>query len=1438
MAVRSEARRARTRSSSRHTDWLSLIEISGPFLTLPVLDRVFPQGLDARDQDVGRELRTRFAEWEAEQEKRRPDRAIHQGWIRWVLTDVLEYRHATLAEGQALPASLEARIIQEGETLRPDLALLDQDAKKPVLLIQIYDAEQNLGRVVEGKRWKAEPGTRMAELLRATAVPLGLVTNGERWMLVHALKDETTGFASWYANLWLDEPQTLRAFTSLLGVERFFGKQASLPELLKESAQNQQDVTDKLGLQVREAVELLVQAIDRIDKDRGRELLRGFSEQRLYEATLAVMMRLVFLLSAEERGLLRLGDPIWDANYAVSTLGAQLREEADRHGEELLERRSDAWARLLATFRAVHGGVRHEALNLPAYGGALFDPDRYPFLEGRPRDTGWRQYLAQPLPITNRTVLHLLEALQYLRERGGEARRLSYLALDIEQIGHVYEGLLDHTARRAKEPMLGIEGGTEKSLPIEPEVPLDAMEQALAQGGAEAVTELLKSHGAKKTTSAVEKALATEADLTEVARLRVACDNDEPLLTRVRPFWGLLRTDREDRPAVILPGSIFVTKGTDRRSSGTHYTPTSLTEPIVRHTLDPLVYRGMADGVEPSPETLIEPDEILALKVVDFACGSGAFLVQACRYLAAKLVEAWERREAEQPGRRLALPEALTSRGNPSERLLPADPEERLALARRLVADRCLYGVDRNPMATEMAKLSLWLVTLQKDRPFEFLDHAIKWGDSLLGVTSLEQLETFHLYPVRGRALFRQMDLIDDVRVAAEVAIRQASDKRRRLEAFAVNDIVDAEEKARLHAEAEAALTDVRLIADLMTGAAISGVGDDRDRSLRQLDAELERLAPLVGQALDSGPPEGARANARDAIAAKARELLDAGKPDAQPPRRCFHWPIEFPEVLDRENSGFDALISNPPFQGGQKITGEHGTDYRHQLVQHIAEGRKGSADLCAYFYLRAAQIIRTGGQFGQLATNTIAQGDTREVGLDAMARSGIVIPRAVPSRKWPGTAGVDVAQVWMHKGPWQDGHVLDNKPVKAITSYLSSPGKVVGDPQRLAANAGRSFQGSIVLGMGFVLTREEARELIDKNPCNDAVLFPYLSGDDLNSRLDQSPSRWVINFFDWPLQRSAEGSWRKADDRQRQRWLRDGCVPSDYPDQVAADYPDCLSIVEAKVRPERQRLRPNGHYVLRKPLPQKWWIYAEKRPALYSTVADMQRFLVHPLTSKHHTFVFVSHPIVVSHMTVTIACDDWSSYCVLQSEVHWQWALRYGNKLETRPQYTNSDCFETFPLPGRDPKLGACGETYYASRSELARSRQHGLAAIYNLLDQPDEAGADITKLRELQIAMDRAVIGAYGWDDLDLGHGFHETRQGVRFTISDSAREEVLDRLLALNHERYAEEVRQGRHEKGTRKKARGQRKSEPAQAGHSAMQPDLGFDFRLTTQRAARR
>jgi hypothetical protein len=176
-----------------------------------------------------------------------------------------------------------------------------------------------------------------------------------------------------------------------------------------------------------------------------------------------------------------------------------------------------------------------------------------------------------------------------------------------------------------------------------------------------------------------------------------------------------------------------------------------------------------------------------------------------------------------------------------------------------------------------------------------------------------------------------------------------------------------------------------------------------------------------------------------------------------------------------------------------------------------------GAPSFCAYFLLRARQILREGGMAGMLATNTIAQGDTREVGLEQLVTDGCTVVRAVPSRAWPGSANLEVAQLWIRRGPWGGQHVLDDRPVHGITPFLNPPGAVSGKLYRLAANANKSFQGSIVLGMGFVLEPMEA-QLIDRELRNRHVLFPYLNGEDLNSRPDQSPSRWVINFRDWPL--------------------------------------------------------------------------------------------------------------------------------------------------------------------------------------------------------------------------------------------------------------------------------------------------------------------------------
>lgn len=1343
--------------SRHHADWLNLVEHSGPFFSLPVLSRVFSNGLDPRDSAQAKRLREAYEHWQ--------DNPAAPGkqytWVMHVLTELLGYPEKLIAESQAIPAGLEARMAEMGETLRPDIALLTPNGREGAgqaqMLISVYPPEQQLDKPVVGKHWKATPATRMMELLHGAGIPLGLATNGEQWMLVYAPRGETTGYASWYASLWLDEPITLRAFHSLLGTHRFFGvADANTPlGMLKESANDQQEVTDQLGYQVREAVEVLVQSFDALDKESGRKLLHGVAEPALYNAALTVMMRLVFLFSAEERGMLQLGKPLYDDNYAVSTLQELLQEVADRFGEEVLERRTDAWARLLASFRSLHGGVHHQDLSMPSYGGSLFDPDRYPFLEGRADGTSWRNSVAEPLAINNRVVLHLLNALQRLRIKGAaaggmaETRRVSFRALGVEQIGHVYEGLLDHTAISANEPVLGLKGTSKK----EPEVALTTLEGLLAQGENKLIAFLKEETG--RSPAALKK-LLTGNSLLDEHKLLVACGQDQDLLGRVRPFACLVREDSFERPLVVLPRSFYVTASTTRRSTGTHYTPPSLTEPIVRHTLEPLVYEGPPEGLPREQWKLKSPKEILELKVCDMAMGSGAFLVQVCRYLAERLVEAWESEEREHPDEVLVTPEGGFSKGKGTERLIPGDPGERLAIARRVVADRCLYGVDINPMAVEMAKLSMWLITMDPKRPFSFLDHAFKCGDSLMGITSTDELDWFYIDSHSG-----QQRLGGCAGLVSELAAL-----RLQLEALPSETSIDIEHKSALLEEAHARAWQLHILADIL-GAARLYHPKAKARKAYLETAALSDIASLE---------------------ADAKQLLAHHRP--------MHWALEFPEVISL--GGFHAFVGNPPFVGGKKISGALGTDYREFLVDCVANGAKGNADLCSYFFLQAGRLLRRDGVAGLLATNTIAQGDTREVGLDQLLADGFTIPRAVPSATWPGVAALEVAHVWLRKGDWKGDYILDDATAPGITALLTAPGRVTGNPFRLKTHENSSFQGSIVLGMGFVLSQDEAISLIERNPKNRDCLFTYLNGDDLNSRTDQSPSRWVINFHDWPLNRLGTGHWLAASEKQQKEWLRSGIVPGDYPGSVAADYPELLAIVEERVKPERTRKNEKDDYQLRYPLYLKWWIYADKRPELYATIAKMGRYLVHPLTSKHHNLVFYKPGQVASHMTVVLAIDSWADYAVIQSEPHWKWALAYGNKLENRPQYTPTDCFETFPFPIAQDGLGSIGERYYVHRQSIMQSREEGLTQTYNRFHNPAETGSDVIDLRRLQVEMDQAVVAAYGWKDLNLSHCFHETKQGIRYTISEDARREILDRLLELNHQRHAEEVAAGLHEK----------------------------------------
>lgn len=764
-------------------------------------------------------------------------------------------------------------------------------------------------------------------------------------------------------------------------------------------------------------------------------------------------------------------------------------------------------------------------------------------------------------------------------------------------------------------------------------------------------------------------------------------------------------------PVVILPGSVFVTEGKDRRSTGTHYTPTSLTEPIVQYTLEPVVYTGPAEGLTREQWTLKAPSELLKLKVCDMACGSGAFLVAASRYLAARLQEAWASMGAFRPGAPRRSPDGFLSQGGLEEDLIPLEPEAREAYALRAVVQRCLYGVDVNPLAAEMCKLSLWLLTLARGKPFTFLDHAIKSGDSLIGV-SLQQLDAFHLDDLQQLHLnFGQT--LDDI-----------TDMRRTLAMVRAETVQDVDRQARLLADAEAKTEALRWIGDALIGMELKGTAN-RTEVGTELRLELQ-------------------SRNFEAIRVLTVQYRNGVRP--------FHWALEFPEVFE-DGGGFHAIVGNPPFIGGQKIVGILGRPYREFLVNRLANERRGSADYSAYFFLRARMILARGGCFGLLATNTIAQGDTREVGLDQLI-SDSTIMRAIPSRKWPGDANLEVAYVWMRKGPWRGPFVLDGLDTHGITPSLTAPGTAVGNPFRLRANLGKFFPGSYVLGMGFVLQPQQAQELIAKDARNADVLFPYLNGEDLNSRPDQSASRWVINFRDWPLEK-------------------------------AETYPDCISILREKVKPERDR---NNREVYRR----YWWQYAEKRPALYATVAKLDRVLVRTQTSRTQLSCFVPGGWVYDQRLVVFATDEAAMLALTDCSFHYHWVLARGSSMRTDAVYTPSDCFVTFPFPEDRSALIDLGETYTLARERLMRSHGIGLTQLLSRMNDSSGSDSEIEVLRTIYRDIDYAVAAAYGWN-FDLGHNFHPTKQGTRFTVSPQARTKVLDLLLALNQERHAAEQKQ---------------------------------------------
>jgi hypothetical protein len=749
----------------------------------------------------------------------------------------------------------------------------------------------------------------------------------------------------------------------------------------------------------------------------------------------------------------------------------------------------------------------------------------------------------------------------------------------------------------------------------------------------------------------------------------------------------------------------------------------------VLHALEPLVYRpGPSQTADRSAWRPISSDDLLGLKVADIACGSGAFLVAAARYLAARLVEAWHR-------------EGTVT--------LPA--HELAVDATRKVVASCLYGVDINAMAVEMCKLSLWLVSLDRNQPFSFVDDKILCGNSLLGITDLRQLECLHITPptgnVQGRwvldargELVERLDL--DHVVSRVVRLRQ-------MLASEVDDADPQRSATAKQRQWKSALTEARDLIRVADGVVAAGLAVG-GKPGRALDEAYENLPIAVNATYPkSGPGDPTMLDG--IIERGLTPTVDTDYERWEP----LHWPLIVADVM--KDGGFSAIIGNPPFLGAKKISPALGSNVREWFVTALANGVTGNADLIAYFFLRAMGLLREGGTLGLIATNTVAQGDTREVGLDRMVAAGFAITRAIQSQSWPvASAHLEFAAVWGTVGPVLDNaeRVSDGVVTKRISSLLEPEGAVSGAPVQLRDNAGTAFIGCNVNGLGFAMPPERARQMLAADVRTAGVVKPFLGGEDLNQQVDSVATRWIVDFH--------------------------GLEESD-----AAAYAEPYEWVKSRVEPYRRSLKNKPR------LAKVWWKYESPASRLRTATEGLEDVLVITLHSKSVMPVRVRTGQVFSHALCVFATGSFSDQAVLSSSPHQLWAIKYGSGLRLDPRYTPSAVFETFPRPEPAAVLDAIGRELDTQRREIMLRRQLGLTKLYNLVNDPnitDAADLDVARMRAVHVELDEAVMAAYGWSDVPLDHGFHTHRQMQRFTVGPAARVEILDRLLAENHRRAA--------------------------------------------------
>jgi hypothetical protein len=882
------------------------------------------------------------------------------------------------------------------EAIRPAYVWDGTDGRRllvfttPEKRLGVGHGRRAVARVLEWLRARSEPlavlsnGHQVRILWAGADSFASCESNSELWLVEGAPGPQ------------LDALRLLLSPAALTAVEDKSGR--TLSPLLRgilDSRKGQAELSALLGERVRLAVERLIQSHGSF----LNALANPPTPADTYVAACRVVMRLVFSFFSESRELLPRSLPIYHQSYSLAGLLTDLDRGAGGSRGERLAHRFGAWPRLLALFRLIHDGSEHEALPLLAYGGTLFAHGAKESPDGISRALWVFEnacFDAAHPTMPDREVWEILRLLTKttVRVRQGYGSTTITVPVDFsdlssEYIGILYEGLLDYELRSVSPDegaVVFLAVGNEPALPL---ARLEAMPDAALKDLFEKFKKAAKAAPAEDEDEDAEEEDSVEEEETAAEETPLEpVEGEEPAVASDLPAreaalqrahtWakkaatqaGLVKKPRAKGGAaalefernldtaarslvrrLVLPGEWYLVRwGGTRKGAGTFYTRPGLSLPTIRRTLEPLAYDRSADG-SLIPKT---PELILALKVGDPACGSGTFPVGSLRYLTDALfhsvfhhrwLERAEERQADGSLQEVIRP--IEKRGDKHPLLQRArdevafrnalhDEDSLRGFLKRLVVENCLYGVDLDPLAIELARLSLWVETMDRRLPFGFLDHKFRCGNGLVGTW----LDTFQHYPVmawerdggdstfenfvhhfrekvitRGKnkgktertgdvwtaALATHLD--DVIRPALRTYIQETTEP-----VFAL--LTAFHEPNQLLDEARDAFASIH--ASLTDPAAQQRAFEEWQASphYQNLRAALDLWCAIwfwPAEKLAIAPTPLTFAQPTPEALAISEELRRQ--------IRFFHWELEFPDVFTANHAGFDALLGNPPWE-------------------------------------------------------------------------------------------------------------------------------------------------------------------------------------------------------------------------------------------------------------------------------------------------------------------------------------------------------------------------------------------------------------------------------------------------------------------------------------------------------------------------------------------